>query len=116
MVSWETGWGKMSVMTVGSSQLFIKIMTLTRVLQIKVNIFRKTPIFIFSIETIYFSLEGRSVRLLYVQNIEYNPSSFFETDISHRLSWISWIFIYFHGFSLIFIYFRNFSKVFFDFD
>ena len=49
MVLWETGWGKMTVMTVGSFQVFIKIVTLTRVLQVKVNVFRKKLIFIFSV-------------------------------------------------------------------
>ena len=45
----ETAWGKMSVMTVGSFQVFIKIVTLTRVSQVEVHIFRKTSIFVFSV-------------------------------------------------------------------
>ena len=48
-VSSQTGWGKMTVMTVGSFQVFIKIVTLTRVLQVKDNVFPKTSIFIFSV-------------------------------------------------------------------
>ena len=51
MVLWETGWGKMTVMTVGSFHVFIKIVNLTRVLQVKVLIFHKTSIFIFSVQT-----------------------------------------------------------------
>ena len=49
MVLWETGWGKMTVMTVGSFHVFIKIVTLTRVLQVKVHVFPKTSIFVFSV-------------------------------------------------------------------
>ena len=64
-VLWETGWGKMFVLTVGSFQVFIKRGTLTRVLQIKVNVFQKTLIFIFSVQTIYSSLEDRYVRRLF---------------------------------------------------
>ncbi len=48
-VSSQTGWGKMSVMTVGSFQIFIKNVTLTRVLQVRVHIFSKTSIFILSV-------------------------------------------------------------------
>ena len=51
MVLWETGWGKMTVMTVGSFHVFIKIVTLTRVLQVRVHVFPKTSIFIFSVQT-----------------------------------------------------------------
>ena len=46
MVLWETGWGKMTVMTVGSFHVFNKIVTLTRVLQVKVDVFLKNVIFI----------------------------------------------------------------------
>ncbi len=49
MVSGETVWGKMSVMTVGSFQVFIKRVTLTRVLHVKVNVFPNTLIFMFSV-------------------------------------------------------------------
>ena len=63
----------MFVMTVGSFQVFIKRVTLTRLLQVEVHIFLKNVIFIFSVQAIYFSLEGRYVRRVYVQNIEYNP-------------------------------------------
>ena len=45
----ETVWGKMSVMTVGSFQGFMKNVTETRVLQVKVNAFPKTSICIFSV-------------------------------------------------------------------
>ena len=45
----ETAWGKMSVMTVGSFQVFIKRVTLTRVLQVKVNVLPKTSMFILSV-------------------------------------------------------------------
>ena len=44
MVLKETGWGKMSVMTVGSFQVFVKIVTL---MQVKVHVFPKTSILIF---------------------------------------------------------------------
>ena len=56
---WETAWGKMSVMTVGSFQVFIRKMTLARVLQVKVHVFPKTSIFIFSLQTINSSSEDR---------------------------------------------------------
>ena len=46
---WETGWGKISVMTVGSFQVFINNMTLTRVLQVKADVLPKTSVFIFSV-------------------------------------------------------------------
>ena len=39
MVLKETGWGKMSVMTVGSFQIFVKVMTLVGILYMKDNIF-----------------------------------------------------------------------------
>ncbi len=39
MVLREITWGKMSVMTVGSLQVFIKNVTLTRVLHFKVQVF-----------------------------------------------------------------------------
>jgi hypothetical protein len=42
----ETGWGKMSIMTEGSLQIFIKNATLTGVLQVRVHVFRKTMLFI----------------------------------------------------------------------
>ena len=58
----ETAWGKMFVMTVGSFQVFIKIVTLTRDLQFKVYVFPKTSIWGFSVSRIYFSLEDRHVR------------------------------------------------------
>ena len=38
---WGTAWGKMCIMTVGSFQVFIKNVTLTRVLQVKINVFPK---------------------------------------------------------------------------
>ena len=41
----------MSVMTMGSFQVFIKIVALTNVLQVKVQIFPKTSTFIFSVQT-----------------------------------------------------------------
>ena len=65
MVLWETGWGKMTVMTVGSFHVFIKMPTVTPALQVKVNIFPKTSIFIFSAQIIDFSLEDGYVRRLY---------------------------------------------------
>ena len=45
----EAAWGKMSVSTVGSSQVFIIHVTLTCNLQFKVHVFPKTSIFIFSV-------------------------------------------------------------------
>jgi hypothetical protein len=48
-VSTQTGLGKMTVMTVGSFQVFIKNVTLTCNLQVKVHVFPKTMIFIFSV-------------------------------------------------------------------
>ena len=36
---WETVWGKMAVITLGSFLVFTKIITLTHVLRVKVNIF-----------------------------------------------------------------------------
>ena len=45
----ETDWGKMFVLTVGPFQVFINNVTLTCVLQAKVNISPKTMIFIFSV-------------------------------------------------------------------
>ena len=65
MVLWETGWGKMTVMTVGSFHVFIKIVTLTRALQGKFHVFPKTLIFMFSVQIIYLSLEDVYVRRLY---------------------------------------------------
>ena len=56
---WETAWGKMSVITVGSFQVFIKKLTLARVLQVKVHVFPKTSIFIFSLQAINSSSEDR---------------------------------------------------------
>ena len=97
----------MFIMTVGSFQVFIKRMTLNRVLQVKVKVFLKNLIFMFSVETIHFSLEDRYMRRLFVQNIEYNPSSFSKTDISHTSTWISQFFIDFHRFSWIFINFNR---------
>ena len=49
MVLWETAWGKMSVMTEGSCQVFIKNVTLTRVLHVKVNISLTNSNFVFSV-------------------------------------------------------------------
>ena len=72
----------MSIMTVGSLQIFIKNVTLRGVLQVRVHVFRKTMVFISSVYTIYFSLKDRYVRRSYAWNIEYNPSSFFRTHIS----------------------------------
>ena len=85
----ETGWGKMSVMTVGSFLVFIKRVTLTRVLQVRVHVFPKTVIFILSVQTIYLSLEDRDERRLCSQSIEYNPSCFLRTNLSHIISWVS---------------------------
>ena len=62
---WETGWGKMSAMTVGSFHVFIEFMTLTRVLKVRVHVFPKTLIFTVSVQAIYFSLGDRYVRRLY---------------------------------------------------
>ena len=39
---WETVWGNMSVMTMGSFHVFTKIVTLTCVLQVKLHFFEKT--------------------------------------------------------------------------
>ena len=46
---WETSWGKMTVMTVGSFQVFIKNVTLTCVFQVEVHVFPKTSICILSV-------------------------------------------------------------------
>ena len=46
-VSSQTGWGEMTVMTVGSFQVFIEWVTLTRVLQVKINVYQKNMIIIF---------------------------------------------------------------------
>ena len=46
---WEIDWGKMSVMNTGSFHVFTKILTLTRVLQVKVHVFPRTSIFVFSV-------------------------------------------------------------------
>ena len=62
----ETAWGKMTLMTVGSFQVFIKIVTLICNLQVKVHVSLKTLISSFAVQTIYFSLEGRYVRRVYV--------------------------------------------------
>ena len=64
MVSWETAWGKMCVTTVGSFEVLIEIVSLISVLHVKIHVFRKTLIFIFSVETNYSSLEDRYVRRL----------------------------------------------------
>ena len=42
----ETAWGKMSVMIVGTFEVFVKNVTLTSVLQVKVHVFPRTYIFI----------------------------------------------------------------------
>ena len=52
-VSSQTGWGKVTVMTVGSFHVFIKRVTLICNLQVKVHVFLKTSISIFSLWTIY---------------------------------------------------------------
>ena len=49
MGSEETDWGKMFVMTVGSFHVFVKLMTLISILQVKVNVFQETLRFIFSV-------------------------------------------------------------------
>ena len=49
MVLWETGWGKMLVMTVGSLHVIIKQMILTCVLHVKVHISPKTIILSLSV-------------------------------------------------------------------
>ena len=100
----------MSVMTVGSFHVSIKIVTSTCVLQVKVHVFPKTSIFIFSVWTIYFSLEDRYVRRLYSWNIEYNHLLFLKQIYPiyvhgfHGFSWIShdlhvfpWDFLDFKG-------------------
>ena len=113
-------------MTVGSFQVFKKIMTLICNLQVKVNVSLKTSISIFYVQTIYSSLESRYVRRVYVQNIEYNPSSLFEADTSHichgflefhRFSQIFFfhiLYIDFHRFLKIFIYLYRCSSIFID--
>ena len=78
----------MSVVTVGSSQVFITNVTLTCALQVKVHAFPKTSVFIFAVWTIYFSSEDRYVWRLFVFNTEYNPSPFFETHIPRKLEGI----------------------------
>jgi hypothetical protein len=85
---WEAVWGKMSVLTVGSFQVFIKNVTLTYALHVKVHLFQNPLIFMCSVEAIYFSLEHIYVRLVFAQNTQYNPSSFFLTNISRTCSWI----------------------------
>jgi hypothetical protein len=54
----ETGWRKMSVMTVGSFHVFIKKVTLTCNLQVKLHVSLQKCIFIFSVQTIYFPLRA----------------------------------------------------------
>ena len=111
---WETGWGKMTVMTMGSFHDFIQIVTLICNLQLKVHVFPKTLIFIFSIETIYFSLEGRYVRRLFVQNIEYNHVLLPRQIYPVHLHVCLWIFMYFYRFLQIFIDFHRFTQIFMD--
>ena len=88
--------------------------------------FSRKPQFLFSLfKQLISFLEGSYVRRLCVQNIEYNPSSFFRTHISldfHRFSQISidfhrcsQILIDFHRFSLIFIDFHGFLQIFINF-
>ena len=129
----ETAWGKMFVMTVGSFYVFGRIVTLICVLHVKVNVSPKTLISIVSVQTSHFSLEGRYVRRLFVQNTEYNnflsPKQIYPIHL-HGFSWIfmyfhrfSWIFCDFlgfsfmdlHGFSLIYIDFHRFLLIFMDF-
>ena len=62
---WETNWGKITGMTVGSFQVFIKIVTLICVLQVRVHVFPKTSISC-SLFKKLISLEDRYVRRLYV--------------------------------------------------
>ena len=47
MVLWETAWGKMTVKTIGSVHVFIKVVTLTCLLQVNGRVFPKLLIFIF---------------------------------------------------------------------
>jgi hypothetical protein len=87
---------------------------LTCVLQVGVHVFLNTSICVFSFETIYFSLEVRSVRRLYSWNIEYTPSFCSKTKTCHTSLRISCIFIFFHIFSRIYINFHRFSLIFMD--
>ena len=61
---WGTTCGKMSVMTVGSFQVFTKIKTLISILHVKVHIFQKA-VFVRGLSSFYFSLEDRYVTRLF---------------------------------------------------
>ena len=92
-----------------SFHIFVKIVNSISVLHVKVNVFTKTRIFIFSVQTVSSSSDDGHVRRLSSQNIEYNPCSFFKATISHRYSGIfiaSTNFIDFDRFSLISIDFH----------
>ncbi len=64
-VSKETVWGRMSVMTVGSFQVFINFMTLRGMLHVKVNVFQKTMILIFFVQNHLF-LSGGQIREAFI--------------------------------------------------
>jgi hypothetical protein len=61
---WETAWGKMFVLTVGSFHVFTEIMTLICKLQVKVHVSPKTLISTSSVQTFFF-LQDRYVRRLF---------------------------------------------------
>ena len=91
MVLWETVWGTMCVMTVGSFQLFIKHVTLTCVLHVKVNVLPKTLISMFSVQAIDSSLDDRYGKPVFFQDTQYNCSSLFQTNVFHRFPWIIYV-------------------------
>ena len=95
----------MTVITVGSFHVLIKIVTLTRVLQVKVSIFHKTSIFILSVQTCDSSLGDVYAGPLFSQNIQYNLL-FFQKKCLPQIC------MDFHRFSFIFI---GFQPIFMDF-
>jgi hypothetical protein len=79
-VSSQTGWGKMTVMTLGSFQVFMKNVVLTRNLQVEVYVFPKTQISIFSSGPTFGHRRMKSLERLnkYMQDVEdtvHHPSS-----------------------------------------
>ena len=70
---------------------FHKSDTLTCVLHVKVQVFSKVSISMLSVQRIDFFLEDRHVRRLFSLNVEYNPCSFFKTNVSHTFLRHSWI-------------------------
>ena len=117
-VSSQTDWGKVTVMTVGSFQVFIKNSDFDLCFAIQ------SPCFPEDLDSHslclnnWFLFGGQICEAL----ICLYPSSFFKPKISHTCSWISsifidfsYIFIDFHRFSWIFIDFHRFSQIYIDF-